>query len=135
MDSSVWSAIISGIALVAAVISPVLTTIINNHFQNKVSHRRYYDEHRAEVIENYIRYAGMISRHSQSSEDFRGYGQYCKEVYLYLPESFWPLVDSAHNYITNSKFEEASAVLTQLCKQLNEYPPRSVKKKSNNKNT
>lgn len=89
LDSSAWSAIISGIALVAAVISPVLTTIINNHFQSKATSHKYYVEHRAEIIENYIRYAGSISRRSQSSDDYRGYGQYCKEIYLYIPENLW----------------------------------------------
>ena len=129
-----WSAIISGIALVAAVISPILTAIINNRHEIKMYNQRYYKEHRADVIENYIRYTGSISKHSATSEDFRQYGKYSKEIYLYLPDDLWCTIDSIHDCISNSEYNHASDFLAILCKELNKNPPRSVKRNRNPKN-
>lgn len=134
MDSAAWSAIISGIALIAAVISPVLTTIINNSHQTKNNNRNYYESHRAEVIESYIRYTGSMSNMCSSSEDFRQYGKYSKEIYLYLPENLWHYIDEIDCYISESQYVVVSETLSQLCKELNQYHPRSIKRKCDKKN-
>ena len=134
MDSSTWSAIISGIALVAAVLSPIFTTKNNNHYQTKNNRIKYFDEHRAEVIENYIRYTGSVTKFSSLTDDFRSYGKYSKEIYLYLHEDLWHYIDEIDTFIINHKYDDATYSLAEFCKELNEYHPRFVKNKSNKNN-
>lgn len=133
MENVNWSVIISGIALLAAILSPVITTIINNIHETKMSNRRYYQEHRAEVIENFIRYAGAINELTGRDFDFREYGKCSKEIYLYIPEELWSTVDEIDKYIIACEYDKISDKLSDFCKALKKYPPRSVKIQRNRK--
>lgn len=131
MTVSVWAVVISTCTLFATVISPIITTILNNRYQMKIRNQDFYDRHRAEVIENYIRYAGSLSKQSSATDDFRNFGKYSKEIYLYLPEKFWGIIDSIQDSITEYKYGDASNSLATLCKALNEHPPRLENGKRN----
>ena len=131
MSSEIWSAIISGIALIAAVISPVITTVINNQHRTKADKHTYFEAHRAEVIENYIRHTGSISKMSSSSEDFRLYGKYSKEIYLYLPENLWSHIDKIDTFVTARDYQNLYKELSDLCKALNKHHPRPINKRGN----
>jgi len=134
MNSSDWSAIISAITLLAAILSPVVTTIINNRHQAKLKKQAFFDSHRAEVIENFIRYTGSVNEVSSYAEDFREYGKRSKEIYLYIPEHLWHYVDSIDNAIFESEYKNASKLLANFCKELNQYHPRPIKNKRYSKN-
>lgn len=128
-----WTAIISAITLLAAILSPIITTVINNRHIEKMENTNYYEKHRAEVIENYIKSAGAkISFPDKENQEF--YGRNSKEIYLYLSSDYWDLLDDIAVNIdtTNIKnIETASLKLTELCKKLNENPPRLKNRKRN----
>ena len=116
MPVEVWSAIISGIALVAAVLSPVITAIVNNTHQSKIDRQRYFDEHRAQVIENYIRSVGELCEDVDREQFRRSYGKNSKEIYLYLPESLWGKIDQIDYSVYQRHHRQACILLTELCK-------------------
>ena len=129
-----WNAVFTGIALVAAIISPIVTAIINNHYQAKMKRLQFFDEHRAEVIENYIRFTGSINKMSAGYETYCKYGQYSKEIYLYISEDLWRYVDQIEELLFNRNYDDANKVLAILCKALNENPPRLKSRHRNRKN-
>lgn len=131
MPIEAWSAIISGIALVAAVLSPVITAIVNNKYQSKINRQKYFDEHRAQVIENYIQSVGELCEDVDRESFRRAYGRNSKEIYLYLPQELWSKVDSIDSLIYRNNHRQACIVLAELCKELNKNPPRFIK---NNRN-
>lgn len=126
MNTATLSVIIAVSALVSSVVCPMLTVIINNHYQMKISNREYYDKHRAEVIEDYIRCAGCMTKYPDETV-FQNYGKSNKEIYLYLPENLWNTVDCIEKSISNRDYDTASDNLSKLCKELNKYPPRLKK--------
>ena len=129
-----WSVIISGIALVAAVFSPVITAIVNNKYQSKINRQKYFDEHRAQVIENYIQSVGELCEDVDRESFRRAYGKNSKEIYLYIPESLWEKIDKIDESIYQRHHRDACILLTELCKELNKYPPRLVKNSRNKQN-
>ncbi len=131
MSSDYWSAIISGIALVAAVVSPVITALVNNKHQLQLKNIEYYSHHRATAIENYIYIVGQICSETVCEPYLSTYGRISKEIYLYLPQTFWKEIDDIDNLIQNQKFRDASSLLSELCKRLNECHPRPINNKRN----
>lgn len=134
METLSWSAIISGIALMTAIISPVITSIINNNHQIKIKNIEYYSEHRAKVIEDYIRVVGGLSTDAIYEQYLGAYGKCSKEIYLYIPEKLWHYIDDIDTCISNSEPIKAKGLLRDFCIELNKYPPRSIKNKCNHKN-
>lgn len=129
-----WNAVFTGIALVAAIISPIVTAIINNHYQTKMKRLQFFDEHRAEVIENYIRFTGSVSKMSSGFEEFRNFGKYSKEIYLYVSEDLWRYIDQIEELLYNRNYDDAHKILAVLCKELKKDPPRLKSRRRNRKN-
>lgn len=64
LESLNWSAVISGIALIVAIISPVVTTVLNNRHQDKMWIRDNFSRHKTEVIENYVKSTGTVLKNN-----------------------------------------------------------------------
>lgn len=50
-----WSAAAAWIALIVAIISPVITTVLNNRFQLKLKDRELMVRRKLDVIEGYLK--------------------------------------------------------------------------------
>lgn len=83
---------ISVIVALAAIISPILTAIINNHYQLKLKHmelkQKEYEEtimYKRNIFENYLRNLNDVFQHP-TNESLSRYAQYYPLACLYLPE-------------------------------------------------
>lgn len=126
ISSIPWTAIISGVTLIAAILSPILTTIINNRYQLKLRKSEFLEKHKAEVIENYLKNVGAVIN-NPSNENFEKFGFNSKEVYLYISPDHWSLLDEIENQIEKCDYSSANKYVNVLCESLSENPPRSIK--------
>lgn len=126
ISSIPWTAIISGVTLIAAILSPILTTIISNRYQLKLRKSEFLEKHKAEVIENYLKNVGAVIN-NPTLESLEKFGFNCKEIYLYVSTDHWTLLDDIENLIKNRQFSLASEKVSFLSKCLSENPPRSIK--------
>lgn len=125
-----WSTIIALVALVISVVSPFLTTVLSNRFKQRIRNQDFYDRHRAEVIESFIKSAGAFIKSSSSRETWAEFGANMGEIYLYTDESLWPSLDKLNellrSHITvNNDLALCHQLLIHICKELAENPPRS----------
>lgn len=117
---------ITAVLGIAAIISPIATAIINNHYQLKLKeielkqkrleNTTYYIR---SVFENYLRYAGkcISFADSQSQKD---YGEYYFLALSYAPESLVQSMIDVNSAITDLEFKEATRLLEQLKPQISE---------------
>lgn len=84
-----WSAIatfiVGGAALLLAIASPVITTIANNCYNATVWKLEYYEKHRAEVIETYLKSIGEYI-YSPREEAKIKYAQSLGEIFMYVQQ-------------------------------------------------
>lgn len=138
------SLLISIVALVLSVLSPVISSIISGlfHYNEKKlelkseSERRnheFYEQHRAEVIERYINAAGKASK-SFSDGNLQEFGASMGEIYMYVDQSLWPLLDSIASKIDKDRSGDPTAELRVLCQKLSTYnirpPQKEIQKPS-----
>lgn len=98
MELEVVAIIISIATFAASIVSPILVTIINNHYQAKKQQIEYYDNHKNQVIENYLRSIGQFLYDFDYQKD-QNYGSSCAEIYMYVPEKLWDKIDSLDDSI------------------------------------
>lgn len=119
------SLVISILALFSTVLSPIITSVISGRYRIKEkeldlnaaqaeSSQRFYIEHRALVIENYIKSVGNAIQ----SRDFTDFGFSMAEIYLYTSPELWPMIDKLTEYLEAYRYEEASKALIELSKKL-----------------
>ncbi|MBQ7505336.1 MAG: hypothetical protein IJT79_08485 [Ruminococcus sp.] len=136
MDTKVLALIISGISLLIAIFSPIFTAFLNGRYMiksknldlQKSKEEREYEfllKHRAEVIENYLKAAGDVIT-SYTTEAFSRYGLSYAEIYLYLDESKWELIDSIDTSINENNYENAAIFLRDLVKRLSKENIRKI---------
>ena len=123
-----WSLVIAIAALAFSVASPIFSAWISGHYQlqqkqlefnnaKELRQQQFYDEHRAQVIETYITTAGAAIR-DLTFQSLNAFGQSAGEIYLYLPEKLWPLVEAINEDLTAHNAAGAEASLTALCRLL-----------------
>lgn len=125
------SLIISLAALALSILSPWLSARQQRkakelELKAEAERRReeFYDKHRAEVIERYITAVGEICK-TELTQDLHAYGKALGEVYLYVDQSLWPLLDTISEKIVRYDFHAPTAELIQLCKALADGRVRS----------
>lgn len=139
------SIVISLAALLFSLLSPVLSSLISGFFrlrEKKLELRAeldkqwlaFHTQRRAEVIESYIQAVGRASE-SATRENLSRFGGARGEVYLYVDEDLWPLLDSISSYVSHSNYTLALDSLSDLCKELSsrDAGPRSLKPKQHPK--
>lgn len=120
------SQIIPIASLAFAVTSPILSSLITGWFrlkekkldliaEQKKQNQQFYEEHRAEAIENYLRSAGQAI---YKNDHFDQFGSGMSEIYLYVDESIWPLIDALNSSMENGEYEKAVDKLIVLSKKL-----------------
>ncbi|MEG2522293.1 MAG: hypothetical protein RSA49_05405 [Anaerovoracaceae bacterium] len=120
------SAIISGIALVVAILSPAITSYMNNRHEYKMYRLRFYEKHRAEAIEDYIRCTGAVIL-EPTKDNFTAYGKCYGEIFLYTPQKMWDNLREINLFISSNNYKEAETLFSFICQELAEYHPRSKK--------
>ena len=124
-----YSLIIAIAALLFSVASPVISEWLRGRFSLKqkeldakinreTQNRIFYSQHRAEVIESFIRSAGQVIK-SHTRENCSG------EIYLYLDKKLWGTVDLIRSYIQEENWQQADSCLEELCKDLSDEKVRS----------
>ena len=129
------STIIAIAALLFSLASPIASEWIRGYYSmkekeleaeitRKAQNRVFYSQHRAEVIEAFIRSAGQVIK-SHTRENYAQFGACSGEIYLYLDEKLWWLVDFIRDNIQEENWQEADLHLAELCKSLSDEKVRS----------
>ncbi len=123
-----WSLLIAIAALIFSVASPIFSAWLSGRYQLKLKRlelqseaerrrQEFYDAHRAEVIETYITTAGAAIQ-EQTFQTMNAFGRSAGEIYLYLPENLWPLIESLNEELSSGDVSGAGQTLSSLCKLL-----------------
>ena len=116
------------IALFLSLVSPIISALINGVFSlvqrnNQLKDDRnrrkfdFYEQHRAEVIERYIREAGRASK-LDTKENLAEFGSVMGEIFLYTDKSLWPSIEKINAKLNMRTRQDASEELEVLCKEL-----------------
>ena len=121
-----WSLTISIIALIASILSPVITVTVNLRHQRtlrRLDELREHERRRINAIESFLKNAGAML-YGREDEWRRIYSQSLYNVFLYLPECYWDDIKKLDYFI--SKFDEDNArpLLFSLATKLSESYPR-----------
>lgn len=122
------SLLISVIALILSVLSPALSAIISGRYHLKGKSRelavdimkinhKFYEQHRVEVIERYITAAGRASK-SFDDKNREAFGAAVGEIYMYVNEDQWPLLDEIVKKLSGRSGIDATDDIVKLCKAL-----------------
>lgn len=93
-----WSATAAWIALVVAIVSPVITAIISNHHQAKMKHLEIIEKRGLDVIENYL---AITSREILTTGISDSYRKSYTQIFLYAPSSLHPAIEELNTLIYN----------------------------------
>jgi len=74
-------------------------------------------QHRAEVIERYINAVGKAVQNFATSNR-QEFGEVMGEIYIYVDESLWPLLDAIANKIDKHNPSDPTDDLRKLCQAL-----------------
>lgn len=104
---------ISAIVAICAIISPVLTAIINNRHQFRIKKmelkQKEYEQsvlYKKNILESYLRHAGTCIVHS-SHDSLRDYGQYYLLALMYVPAPLAKKMTDVNNDIRNYRWGDA----------------------------
>lgn len=117
---------IATILALCAIISPILTALINNahhtkikklelkqeHYQNTVLHQR-------EIFENYLRYTGRCIYHSDISA-VKDYGEYYLSALAYAPKDLIGDMIEANDLISSYQWEEAVPMFEKITTKIHD---------------
>lgn len=128
-----FTEVLSGAALLLAIASPIITSIINSHTQKREREAVFYLQRKAEIIENYVRCTGQYLQ-NKTSENATAYGAAYGEVLLYLSDDLQQAVATLNDTIQRGKpaVPHELTVFNAVCTALSEYAPRVKKKKRKN---
>lgn len=117
---------ISVIITLCAIISPILTAIINNRHQFKVlkmeAEQRRFEKtilYRRTIFENYLRFSGKCISHADE-ESMQEYGEYYLLALMYAPANIKHEMISAHKLMIDHKWSEASVSYEQLAPMIHD---------------
>lgn len=106
---------ISVILALAAIISPIFTTIINNRYQLKVKKlelkQKEYEQtilYKRNIFENYLRYLNDVLQ-NPTDKSLSGYAQYYPLAFMYLPPDVQQKLSIVNHKIGQSLGQSARA--------------------------
>lgn len=111
---------ISVIVALCAILSPILTAIINNRHQIKIKRMELsQQEHRdttlylRNVYESYLKHAGRCIYYADQ-DALKDYGEYYYSALMYAPPDIQADMIAANNLMLEDKFNEASVLIEKL---------------------
>lgn len=115
---------ISVIVALCAIISPILTAIINNLYQLKLkrielSQQEYRDTilYHRNIYENYLKYAGRCICFSDPDAT-KEYGEYYYSALMYAPPDIRTDMIKANQLMFDHKLKEASALIEKIAARI-----------------
>lgn len=126
------SDLMSGIALVVSVASPMVTAIINSRSQRKIKKMELIDLRRSDAIASYIQATGAYIQDPRCSTA-ANYGSAYGEIFLYTPESLWSAISNLNAKIVKrdtaeSMYQDFSTICMELSKLMGNKPNKPKKK-------
>lgn len=121
---------VTAIIGIIAFVSPVATTLINNHYQLKFKRAEFnlqtYERnvvYKQNIYENYLRYLNALFQNPKNEESLSGYAQYYPLAYIYLPNEIRQKMSAINQKIANSPStyiaEEIDELATDISTELN----------------
>lgn len=103
-----WNATLTGIALIAAIISPIITTVISNRFQIKLKKLELIEQRKLDVIDGYLKSVSDASYTLGIPDEF---AQYKSIIFLYAPENIRGKVKELNKAVEHTCFDENTSAL------------------------
>lgn len=115
---------ISVIVALCAIISPILTAIINNRYQTKIRLIEHLQQeqkdiflHRRNIYENYLKYAGRCIYYADH-DALKDYGEYYYSALIYAPPDIQTDMIEANKFMLEDNYDEASVLIEALAAKL-----------------
>ena len=115
---------ISVVIAICAIISPVITTILNNHHAYKMKKLDMEKEaekasrfYKRGVYENYLKYTGRCVLYA-SGDALNQYGEAYALALAYFPPEFERDLIAINNYLQNHSYKEATNLFNVLAPEL-----------------
>lgn len=110
-----WNATLTGIALVAAIVSPVITTVLTNRFQLKLKKLESVQK-KSNVIDEYLKGASLSAYTLGVEEKFE---EYRALILLYASEEHHEKIRQLNKAVENTQFsDQTSALLYDVAQAL-----------------
>ena len=119
---------ISVILALCAIVSPIITCIINNIHQTKIRKlelkRQEYVEtiiHQREFFENYLKHAGRCIYYADT-DALKDYGEHYYSALMYAPEDLKSDLIEANRLMLNDQWNDASVIIEKLSTKIHTIP-------------
>lgn len=117
------SALAAWIALIVAIISPILTAIINNHHQTKMKKIEMSIASKLKIIEDYLSSAGQIIYHNGEAST-ESYSIAIGRIYSASPRFLWEKISLLDEMIYSRNWEDAHAQFLEISQALASHQPK-----------
>ena len=117
------SALAAWIALIVAIISPILTAIINNRHQPKMKKIEMSIASKLKIIEDYLSSAGQIIYHNGEAST-ESYSIAIGRIYSASPRSLWEKISVLDEMIYSGNWEDAHAQFLEISQALASHQPK-----------
>lgn len=117
------SALAAWIALIVAIISPILTAIINNRHQTKMKKIEMSIASKLKIIEDYLSSAGQIIYHNGEAST-ESYSIAIGRIYSASPRSLWEKISLLDEMIYSSNWEDAHTQFLEISQALASHQPK-----------
>lgn len=106
-----WSAIAAWIALAVAIISPILTALINNIHEHKMKKLEFALSREVDVISEYL---DVTSKEILISGVSENYNKIYSKIFFYVPKSVWAEIEELNRLMLSGK--ESNAIFADKTK-------------------
>lgn len=110
---------VTAILGISAILSPILTAIINNHYQLKVKNLELKQLHfeqtilyKRNIYENYLKFTGRFIRRPDVDAS-KSYGEYYFLALTYAPKDVEDAIIQLNHLISNSNFDNATTLFEE----------------------
>lgn len=117
------SALAAWIALIVAIISPILTAIINNHHQTKMKKIEMSIASKLKIIEDYLSSAGQIIYHNGEAST-ESYSIAIGRIYSASPRFLWEKISLLDEMIYSRNWEDAHSKFLETSQTLASHQPK-----------
>lgn len=117
------SALAAWIALIVAIISPILTAIINNRHQTKMKKIEMSIASKLKIIEDYLSSAGQIIYHNGEAST-ESYSIAIGRIYSASPRSLWEKISVLDEMIYSGNWEDAHTQFLEISQALASHQPK-----------
>lgn len=121
---------ITSVIAVCALVSPIITTMINNRHQKQMKILEYQDLEKqreekriSDIYEGFLQSAGSCIQ-CHSKESLEAFGAHCYQVFPYVPATLQGEISSLNYKILSKDWENASSQLEFIAVKLKPFLQR-----------